>query len=69
MDEKVNYWFLKYNNMTSSVSISFNQMQIKNTVCKVINLNNDKIVTRVVIAGSVRYIIDIKVSEMIHNYM
>jgi len=43
-------------------------MQIINTTYKVINLNNDKIVTRVVIAGSVRYIIDIKVSEKIHNY-
>ena len=53
--------------MTNNVSIKFNQMQIKNTISKVINLNNDKIVTMVVIAGSVRYIIDIKISEIIHN--
>ena len=51
--------------MTNNVSIKFNQMQIKNTISKVINLNNDKIVTMVVIAGSVRYIIDIEVSEII----
>ena len=55
--------------MTRNLSIKFNQMQIKNTTSKVINLNNDKIVTVVVIAGSVRYIIDIKVSEIIHNTM
>ena len=60
---------LKYNNMTNNVLIKFNQMQIRNTICKVINLNNDKIVTMVVIAGSVRYIINIKVSELIHNHM
>ena len=67
MDETGNNWFLKYNNMTNNVSIKFNQMQIRNTISKVINLNNDKIVTMIVIAGSVRYIIDIKVSEVIHN--
>jgi hypothetical protein len=55
--------------MTNNVSIKFNQMQIRNTISKVINLNNDKIVTVVVIAGSVRYIIDIKVSEINHNSM
>ena len=60
MDETDNNWFLKYNNMTNNVSIKFNQMQIRNTISKVINLNNDKIVTMIVIAGSVRYIIDIK---------
>ena len=53
--------------MTNNVSIKFNQMQIRNTISKVINLNNDKIVTMIVIAGSVRYIIDIKISEIIHN--
>ena len=53
--------------MTNNVSIKFNQMQIKNTISKVLNLNNDKIVTMIVIAGSVRYIIDIKISEIIHN--
>ena len=46
--------------MTNNVSIKFNQMQIKNTISKVINLNNDKMVTMIVIASSVRYIIDIK---------
>ena len=51
--------------MTNNVSIKFNQMQIRNTISKVINLNNDKIVTMIVIAGSVRYIIDIKISEVI----
>ena len=39
--------------MTNNVSIKFNQMQIRNTISKVINLNNDKIVTMIVIAGSV----------------
>ena len=53
--------------MTNNVSIKFNQMQIRNTISKVINLNNDKIVTMIVIAGSVRYIIDINISEIIHN--
>ena len=53
--------------MTNNVSIKFNQMQIRNTISKLINLNNDKMVTMVVIAGSVRYIIDIKISEIIHK--
>ena len=55
--------------MTNNVSIKFNQMQTINTISKVVNLNNDKMVTTIVITGSVRYIIDIKVSEVIHNKM
>lgn len=42
-------------------------MQIKNTINKVINLNNDKMVTMVEINHSVRYIIDIEVSEKFHK--
>ena len=53
--------------MTNNVSIKFNQMQMINTICKLENLNNDKMVTMIVIAGSVRYIIDINFSETFHK--
>ena len=53
--------------MTNNVSIKFTQMQVRNTISKVINLNNDKMVTMVEITRRVRYIIDIKISEIFHN--
>ena len=53
--------------MTNNVSIKFNQIQIKNTICKLLNLNNDKTVTMVVINGRVKDIIDIEISEILHN--
>ena len=40
---------------------------LNNTINKLTNLINDKIVTSVVIAYRVRYIIDVEVSENIHN--
>jgi hypothetical protein len=40
---------------------------LNNTINKLINLINDKIVTSVVIAYRVRYIIDVEISEKLHN--
>ena len=42
-------------------------MQMINTVFRLINLNNDKMVTTVEITRRVRYIIDIEVSEIFHK--